>query len=137
MAEPEPRPRQSSASTGRLGRLAVLLALVLGLAFSVQVASATTRSFSGRVPRWGSRTFPTPYTGSGSVQVRFTTNRYDLKIKAVRCDNGTNLGAYVAVPANNHATRTIVGRLPGRTCFRLNLDAATKNYFDVSGVVIY
>jgi hypothetical protein len=102
-------------------------------------AFALTSDWSGRIPRFGSTTFSASYVTTSEfrdINLRATTNPYTFDVKPVLC-NGGNLSNYKRVEANDHNVRVIASDVRDGTCFKLNFDAPTNNYFDVRGRLSY
>jgi len=120
-------------------RLLAAAAVLTICAVSAGIAHAATSSFAGRVPRIGSTTFPTAYVTTPEfrdINVRLLVNPYDTYVKPVRC-NGGDISTAKFFPANDHNVRVVASSVLDGTCFRLNFDAPTLNYFDISGRVSY
>lgn len=108
---------------------------------SASIIGGARGTFGGRVPRIGSKTFPTVYKTTSEfndISIKVNGNPYDLFVKAVRPDGKGDVSSYSRkIPANFHGLITVAANVKDGTRFQLNFDAPTVNYFDISGPITY
>lgn len=113
---------------------AVLGALLLVTLMAVGVAQAATYGLSGRVPRFGSQTYDNNpmYTTAefNDINFKYSTNPYYSSVKPVKCSNLANISDYKQFSANNHIEKVIASNVLDGTCFYINIDSGTDNYWD-------
>lgn len=109
---------------------------------SASITGGATSPLAGRVPRFGSKTFPTVYTTTSQfndISIRLTENPYDVKVKAVRADGTGDVSSYQrTIPANNHGVFTVAADVRDGTRFKLDFEGDSGyNYFDIAGRTSY
>ncbi len=117
------------------------IALTTLLAASGGIAHAARSDFAGRVPRVGSRTYPSNYTvttqNGGNIDVEMETNPREIAIKPVTCDTESDISGYRIIDADDHGETALATKVKPGTCFKLNINARTVDYFHVEGTLTH
>jgi hypothetical protein len=110
---------------------------------SASITGGATAPIGGGVPGIGSSTFPTPYTTTKQfkdIAIRLTQNPYDVKVKAVRTRDLSDISEHqTTIPANDHSVYIVAANVRDNTPFRLDFQGEKNHYrgFDIVGRITY
>ncbi len=108
---------------------------------SASITGGALSPIAGRVPAFGSKTFPKVYTTTSQfndISIRLTKHPYDVKVKAVRPD-GTDISSYQrTIPANIDGVFTVAADVRDNTPFKLDFEGDSGyRAFDIAGRITY
>lgn len=111
-----------------------VLGVMLATVMFASVASAATYYLEGRIPRFGSETFDQDpmyaTTQFNDINFKYSVNPYSSYVKPVKCSNLADISGYKYFDANNHVESVIASNVIDGTCFYINIDSPTINYWD-------